>query len=188
MQSSYLHVHERDNVIVTLKGFEAGESISHGTVTVTLNQKVPVGHKVALRPIKQGENIIKYGFPIGRAKEKVEAGDWIHTHNVQTNLEGTLEYTYTPKPSAIQAEKKERTFMGYLRDNGEAAIRNEVWIIPTVGCINKTAELLAKMANEQYSDKSFDGVYHYPHLFGCSQLGDDLHNTQKNIKQPSASP
>ncbi|WP_088102811.1 UxaA family hydrolase [Halalkalibacter urbisdiaboli] len=180
MKADYILVNDSDNVIVTLKEYKQGEQISIAEQTVTLKEDVTVGHKIAIQPIKKGENINKYGFPIGHATEDIEVGSWVHTHNTKTNLEGTLEYSYSPSEAVKQpAPTEERTFQAYVRANGEVGIRNEIWIVNTVGCINKTAELLAKTANQQFQDDGFDGVFHYPHLFGCSQLGDDLHNTQK---------
>ncbi|MCL7748258.1 UxaA family hydrolase [Halalkalibacter alkaliphilus] len=180
MSSNYLLVNKADNVVVTLKNYEAGETLQFEDRNILLKVAVPTGHKVAVAPIKKGQDVRKYGFPIGHATETIEVGDWVHTHNTKTNLSGTLEYTYTPnKTSHSISQAEQRTFKGYVRANGEIGIRNEVWIINTVGCINKTAELLAKTADSQYRGEGIDGVYHYPHLFGCSQLGDDLHNTQK---------
>ncbi|GAE34798.1 altronate hydrolase [Halalkalibacter akibai JCM 9157] len=180
MGSSYILVNKADNVVVTLKNYEKGETLTVQDHNITLKEEILVGHKIAIKKIKKGENVIKYGFPIGHAKETIEVGNWVHTHNIQTNLSGTLNYSYTPNLEAsLPVNSKERVFKGYKRANGEVGIRNEIWIINTVGCINKTAELLAKTADRQYQGQGIDGIYHYPHLFGCSQLGDDLHNTQK---------
>ncbi|MDQ0255954.1 altronate hydrolase [Evansella vedderi] len=179
MESTYIIVNELDNVAFALKDFQKGESIQVNDNEIFVNKVIPAGHKIALNTIQENENVIKYGYPIGSAKETIYAGDWVHTHNVKTNLEGTLEYTYNPKTSSVKKISTERTFNGYVRENGDVGIRNEIWIINTVGCINKTCEIVAKMASDQYKDEKLDGVYHYPHLFGCSQLGDDLHNTQK---------
>ena len=130
------------------------------------------GHKYALTDIKKGENIIKYGNPIGHATEDIRKGDHVHTHNVKTNLCGNLEYEYDHKVFDIPYSKDERTFMGYVRENGDVGIRNEVWIVNTVGCVNKVAERIATAT----------GAYHFPHPFGCSQLGDDQAITQKILK------
>ena len=130
------------------------------------------GHKYAICDIPRGTDIIKYGNPIGHATEDIGAGELVHTHNVKTNLSGNLEYTYEPKSFDIPYKKEDRTFMGYLRENGEVGIRNEVWIIPTVGCVNKVAERIARAT----------GAYHFPHPFGCSQLGDDQAITQNILK------
>ena len=127
------------------------------------------GHKYALRDIAAGENIIKYGNPIGHATVDIKKGEHVHSHNVKTNLSGNLEYTYEPKFYEIAEGDKERTFMGYVRKNGEVGIRNEIWIVNTVGCVNKIAEAIAART----------GARHFPHPFGCSQLGDDQGITQK---------
>ncbi|MFN7249329.1 MAG: UxaA family hydrolase [Anaerobacillus sp.] len=180
MKADYILVYKNDNVVVALKDLSKGETIIVHGREIVLKTDAPFGHKVAIEPIAQGENVVKYGYPIGHAKEEIAVGEWVHTHNTKTNLSGTLEYAYAPIESVqIPVPKVERTFSGYVRDNGDVGIRNEVWIINTVGCINKTCEIVAKMANEQFKDRGIDGVYHYPHLFGCSQLGDDLLNTQK---------
>ncbi len=126
------------------------------------------GHKYALRDIKAGENIIKYGNPIGHAIVDIAKGEHVHNHNIKTNLSGNLEYTYEPTFYDIDEEDKSRTFMGYVRENGDVGIRNDVWIIVTVGCVNKVAEQIAKET----------GALHFPHPFGCSQLGDDQSTTQ----------
>lgn len=138
------------------------------------------GHKYAVANIKKGENIIKYGFPIGHATEDIKAGEHIHTHNLKTNLSGTLEYTYEPKLPTQEMRTDTPTFMGYRRKNGGVGIRNEVWIVNTVGCVNKTAERIAQATGARY----------FPHPFGCSQLGDDQSITQKilcgMIRHPNA--
>ena len=130
------------------------------------------GHKYALRDIKEGENIIKYGNPIGHATCDIKKGEHVHTHNVKTNLSGNLEYTYEPVFYDIPAEEQGRTFMGYVRDNGDVGIRNEIWIVNTVGCVNKVSQRLAELTGARY----------FPHPFGCSQLGDDQTITQKILR------
>ncbi len=130
------------------------------------------GHKYALCDINVGEDIIKYGNPIGHATAFIKKGEHVHTHNMKTNLSGNLEYSFEPKYYDIPKEDTERTFMGYVRENGEVGIRNEIWIVNTVGCVNKVAE---KIANAT-------GAMHFPHPFGCSQLGEDQGITQKILK------
>jgi altronate hydrolase len=129
-------------------------------------------HKYATRDIKKGENIIKYGFPIGHATADIKKGAHVHTHNVKTNLSGNLEYEYTPNIVDIPHEDTDMHFMGYVRENGDVGIRNDVWIINTVGCVNKIAERLSRQT----------GAMHFPHPYGCSQLGDDHVITQKILK------
>ena len=108
------------------------------------------GHKYADCDIKYGENIIKYGCPIGHATEDIKKGDHVHTHNVKTNLKDNLTYQYCPKFYDIPEGDKDRTFMGYVRENGEVGIRNEVWIVNTVGCVNKVAERIAKETGARF--------------------------------------
>ena len=130
------------------------------------------GHKYALRDIKCGEDIIKYGNPIGHATCDIKAGEHVHTHNVKTNLSGNLEYSYDPKFYDTPACPTDRTFMGYVRENGDVGIRNEIWIVNTVGCVNKISQKLSELTGARY----------FPHPFGCSQLGDDQTVTQKILR------
>lgn len=183
-----IQIHEQDNVAVAMAPILKGETVALGDYRVTAREDIDKGHKIAFRDIPPGENIIKYGFPIGHATAPIQAGDYIHTHNIKTNLEGILEYTYNPQLSAAP-EKREAEFMGYVRKNGEVGIRNEIWIVNTVGCVNKTSEILAKEANRMFEGRT-DGVFAFTHPFGCSQLGDDHVMTQKiladMVKHPNA--
>ena len=126
------------------------------------------GHKYALCDIKAGETVVKYGNPIGHATVDIKKGEHVHTHNMKTNLSGILEYSYTPFSVLGEKSTEERTFMGYVRDNGEVGIRNDIFIVNTVGCVNKVAEELARRT----------GAVAFTHPFGCSQLGDDQKITQ----------
>lgn len=143
---------------------------------------MPKGHKVLTRAVRKGEHVLKFGYSIGVAKEDIEPGSWIHTHNMGTGLKGFLDYSYeqTTSPAEVKAVSRDadRTFQGFIRENGDVGIRNEIWIINTVGCINKTCEIVARKAHALYEGR-VDGVYHFAHPFGCSQLGDDLVHTQK---------
>lgn len=138
------------------------------------------GHKYALYDIKKGENVIKYGSPIGHAISDIKKGEHVHTHNLKTNLSGNLEYTYSYKDYGITHIDTDLTFDGYVRENGDVGIRNDIWIVNTVGCVNKVAERLAKLT----------GAKCFTHPYGCSQLGDDQAITQKilcgMIKHPNA--
>jgi len=144
---------------------------------------IPVGHKVALTPIKKNEQVIKYGFPIGYATTEIAVGDHVHTHNIKTNLDGIIEYEYNPV--AVKSPNGQvapcPTFMGYRRENNKAGIRNEIWIINTVGCVNKIAEKIASIATQRFPNR-VDGIYTFVHPLGCSQLGDDHHFTQQILK------
>jgi len=130
------------------------------------------GHKYALCDIAQGENIIKYGQPIGHATTDIKKGEHVHTHNIATNLSGKIEYTYNKAYTYDEKENTDLFFMGYVRENGDVGIRNDIWIVNTVGCVNKIAEKLA----------SLTGAKCFSHPFGCSQLGDDQENTQKVLR------
>lgn len=137
------------------------------------------GHKYALRNIQKGEEIIKYGFPIGVATDDIPENAHVHSHNLKTLLAGLKEYTYNPNFEDI---KPENPIMidAFIRDNGDIGIRNDIWIINTVGCINKTAEKIANLTDS----------FAFPHPYGCSQLGEDYTITQKVlcglIKHPNA--
>ncbi len=137
---------------------------------VTVN--IEDGHKYARQDIKKGENIIKYGQPISHATEDISAGEHVHSHNMKTNLSGKIEYSYNPQFYPEEMFDSSRSFMGYVRKNGDVGIRNDIWIVNTVGCVNKTAQILAEKTGAKY----------FSHPFGCSQLGDDQTITQKILK------
>ncbi len=187
---TYLRINEADDVAIALVDLPKGTAIEVGGRTVTLVEDIAKGHKVALHPIAQGDNVIKYGYPIGHATEPIAEGAWIHSHNIKTNLHDNLEYTYAPKiaPKAYPAD--ERKVMGYERKNGDMGIRNELWIIPTVGCVNGQAEAIAKRIRAEEDCSHLDDVRVYTHPYGCSQLGGDHANTRKAlaamVKHPNA--
>ena len=170
--SRFIRIQPRDNVAVALEPLKAGETV----LGVSLLEDIPAGHKFALTDIAENENIVKYGFPIGHATLPIPAGSWVHTHNVKTNLSGLLEYSYHPHPCAMPLDRR-ATFEGYVRKDGRVGIRNEVWIVNTVGCVNGTAKTLERMAQEAYCDR-VDGIHCFVHPYGCSQLGEDHKNTQ----------
>lgn len=179
MKIPALQIHPRDNVAVSLRSLEAGSTVDVGGRHVQLTAAVPAAHKFALRPIRGGEAIMKFGQPIGRATTDIPDGAWVHVHNVKTNLEGVLDYRYTPAIEPVPAIEDGRSFLGYRRPNGEVGIRNEIWIIPTVGCVNEIAQTLARQINARLLPGNISGVYALPHPFGCSQLGDDHATTQR---------
>ena len=181
MAQELLRISPADNVAVALRDLKKGARISLDGQPITLLQDIPFGHKVALIDLAAGENIIKYGAPIGHALVKIAAGEHVHTHNLKTNLDGLLNYTYTPAPPVKPATAQAATFQGYVRPDGRVGVRNEIWIIPTVGCVSATAQRLAKLAHEKLAGR-VDGVYAYTHNMGCSQLGDDHRRTQEILK------
>ncbi len=165
-----LQVHPRDDVAVAVQGLSDGETVTVGDREITLRADVPRGHKFALRNIEEQEKIIKYGYPIGKAVAAIAAGDHVHVHNTKTGLSGVEEYSYKPKNQSLK-NKLTRSFQGYRRPNGKAGVRNEVWIIPLSGCANHTSKSLADNVGEL--PENVDGVFAFPHPYGCSQLGDD---------------
>ena len=174
-----IHISPIDNVVVALHPIAKGTLVEVDGLAVTALEDIPQGHKMAVRPIHAGENVIKYGFAIGHATADAAAGSWMHTHNVKTNLSGEVEYSYNPAPDlaplpAVQPE----TFMGFRRKDGRAAIRNEIWIIPTVGCVNDISKKMVQ-DNQDLVSGSIEGLYTFTHPFGCSQTGHDHAQTRK---------
>ena len=193
--SKYLKINEKDNVVVCLEAVKAGDEItlSDGSV-IKAREDIPSGHKMSVKEIRHDQEVIKYGFPIGRVTENTEPGSWIHTHNTKTKLDGILQYEYRPDAEDISGKlkmmgKEKSFFHGYVRDDGRVGIRNEIWIIPTVGCVNNIATALAKEGNHMVKG-SIDEVVAFTHNYGCSQTGDDQEYTRTIlsdlIKHPNA--
>ena len=149
---------------------------------IVLNEDVPAGHKFALQDFAEGENVIKYGYPIGHARTAKKQGDWMNENNIKTNLAGLLEYTYNPTEVNLDIPHKNLTFKGYRRKNGDVGVRNEIWIIPTVGCVNGIINQLAEGLRRETEGKGVDAIMAFPHNYGCSQLGDDHENTKKILR------
>jgi len=179
MQNLLLQIHPSDNVAVALAPLAPGAALPLAGGVVTAREPVALGHKLAVRPIVRGERIVKYGFPIGVATTDIPAGAWVHLHNLKTALAGLDEYRYAPEFHPLEAADDTATFDGYLRADGQAGVRNELWIIPTVGCVNAVAESLARRFRERPLPGSVEGVWAFPHPFGCSQLGDDHKHTRQ---------
>ena len=128
----YIKINPADNVAVALTDLKAGQRVGD----VVLRTDVPRGHKAALAALAPGDDVIKYGFPIGHVTRAVEAGEMIDHTCIKTNLEGLLDYSYDPALVEIAPTASPRTFRGYRRADGQVGIRNEIWVIPTVGCVN----------------------------------------------------
>lgn len=183
-----IQINSKDNVAVALEPLLKEEKISINNKEIRLLEDISQAHKFAVTDIKEGENIIKYGSPIAHALRDIKTGEFVHSHNIKTNLDGLLTYTYE-KENIESHELKDRQFMGYKRLNGDVGIRNEIWIINTVGCINRTAESIVKRVGDTLNNKC-DGLHTFVHPYGCSQLGTDHENTQiilRNlVKHPNA--
>ena len=191
---TFIKIHPSDNVIVALQTIPAGTSleVSEG-VSVTSLVEIPSGHKMAITDIAANTEIIKYGSSIGYAKEDIKTGDWVHVHNLKTGLGDLLEYSYEPVfdttkeiPVTDWFDNEEllatlpSTFMGFKRADGKVGVRNEIWVIPTVGCVSNVATAIAKQANT-FLKGTVDEVIAFPHPYGCSQMGDDQENSRKII-------
>ena len=172
-----IRINPRDNVAVALHPVAAGETLLVGGGAVTAAEEIPQGHKIALAAIAEGQPVVKYGFPIGHATADIAAGAWVHTHNMRTNLSGEEEYSYEPAVPAVELVEPE-TFMGFRRKDGRVAVRNEIWIIPTVGCVNDVAKKLAADSQDLVKG-SVEGLYAFTHPYGCSQTGSDHAQTRK---------
>ncbi|HYO95799.1 MAG TPA: altronate dehydratase family protein [Polyangiaceae bacterium] len=174
-----LLIHDNDSVAVAVVALSPGDSVLLGDERLTVAETIPAGHKLARRAHAAGDPVIKYGWPIGAATTSIGAGEHVHSHNLKTRLTPDMDISYDPAPPrAVPAI--ERGFQGYEREDGRVGTRNELWIIPTVGCVARTAEALATAFRQRLADyPNLDGVHAFGHAFGCSQLGDDLKNTQK---------
>lgn len=176
-------VDDSDDVAVAVRALDAGETVTIDGREITLLEPIPRGHKLALRDIAAGEPVLKYGWPIGLATADINTGHHVHSHNVATGLSGTLDYRYSPTgidPVHAALPADQRHFLGYRRANGKVGTRNEIWILCTVGCVSRTAERIATLAQCRFQGR-VDGILALPHPFGCSQLGDDLQHTRAII-------
>lgn len=172
----FIKIHKEDTVAVALKPLEKGKVIEIDGKKVELKEEIPQGHKFALCTIGAGEQVIKYGNSIGIAKEEIPSGAWVHIHNVKTGLGEVLEYQFEQQKASL--EKAEKAFFeGYRRSDGKVGVRNEIWIIPTVGCVNNVAQMIEKRA-KKYAGGAVEDICAFPHPYGCSQMGDDQDNTR----------
>ena len=163
---TFIQLNPKDDVIVLLQESAKGTVIEVDGRPYTLLQDIPAGHKMAIKPIAEGQNILKYGYPIGVATTAIAVGEHIHTHNIKTGLSGTLTYEYHPKTGNQAKGNDARTFKGYLRKNGNAGIRNELWIVPTVGCVNGQAEQMIRRFKEEVNPSDIDAVEVFKILIG----------------------
>lgn len=186
----FIKINNDDNVIILLRDYESGEIINIGGISIVLKESIDRGHKVAIKNIKSGENIIKYGFPIGHAIVDISIGEWVHVQNTKTNLKDLTTYEYLPKFATGTFTSKKRSVNIYKRADGKVGIRNELWIVPTVGCVNGIAQIIMKKFLEKIGNIDIDGVNVLTHNYGCSQLGEDHANTrvilQNTVKHPNA--
>ncbi len=173
----FIKINKDDNVAVALKPILKGTTVNVAGTEITVLEDIPQGHKFAIKPVKKGDAVIKYGFRIGYAQSDVEVGGWIHTHNLKTALGELLEYTYNPEGHNDVEPSEEAYFEGYMRENGKVGVRNEVWIIPTVGCVNSIARAIEATARLN-KPEGVDEVVAFTHPYGCSQTTEDQENTR----------
>lgn len=181
-----LKIHDKDHVIVALTDLHIGEIVQG----ILILEEIGMGHKVACKDITEGEDVLKYGAPIGKALCDIKKGQWVHTHNVKTKLDALDEYSYQPQFEHVTTQVEAKEVMIYRRKNGDIGIRNELWIVPTVGCVNSIAQRIVDAFKGQQSTDDIDGVFVFGHTYGCSQMGDDLDNTRISLqgiaKHPNA--
>ena len=175
--ADFIKINENDNVAVALELIPADTVLNVGGTEVTTVMEIPAGHKFALADLAEGVPVIKYGFSIGNTTAAVKKGEWIHTHNLKTGLGDLLEYSYEPDPIEEKITE-DATFMGYRRKDGRAGVRNEIWIIPTVGCVNNVASRIAELSKGLVRE-NIEAVCAFPHPYGCSQMGDDQEHTRQ---------
>ena len=174
----FIKIHPDDKAAVALRPLKEHQVLIADGEEIILTEPIPQGHKFALCDIQEGEEIVKYGAPVGVAKCNIKKGSWIHTHNMKTGLGDLLTYTYEPKQAEPLISQEAHYFQGFRRTDGKAGVRNEVWIIPTVGCVNNVASAIERRA-QGFIKGSVDTVAAFPHPYGCSQMGDDQENTRR---------
>jgi altronate hydrolase len=184
----YIKITPCDNVVIAIKDLEKGEVVEVDDNKIKLLDFIPQGHKIAILDIGKGKKIIKYSLPIGSASLDISKGSHVHVHNIKTCLGGTEEYTFKPEYREININIPEKNINVYKRKNGSIGIRNEIWIVPTVGCVNAVGNQIIQKFIEESSIEGIDGVYIFPHNFGCSQMGDDHENTVKILRDITIHP
>lgn len=186
----YIQINPLDNVAVALENLNLGDILKVNGRSVCVAEEIPSGYKVALTDLSAGSEVIKYGFSIGNMTDGVKEGCLVNERNLHTSLSGLSEYEYKPCIAEVEKNDCNRTFNGFRRSNGSVGIRNEMWIVPTVGCVNGVAERLASAMREETKCEGIDAIVAYTHNYGCSQLGDDYENTRnilRNlVKHPNA--
>lgn len=186
----FIKINECDNVIIALRDYKKDEVIDLEDAKITLLEDINRGHKIAIKNINKGENIVKYGLPIGYALEDIKIGNWVHTHNTKTNLKDLNTYSYTPKFTDRKLDLEDIKVNVYKRKNGDVGVRNELWIVPTVGCVNGIAQRIKDAFLAEVGELEIDNINVLTHNYGCSQLGEDHINTriilQNTVKHPNA--
>ena len=188
--NKYIKINPADNVCVAITDLAEGDILVVDDKSIAIKNAVPTGHKFAIKPIKANENVIKYGYAIGHATVDIAEGEHIHTHNIKTNLHDNLQYAYHPVHPVLNIPKSDIKINAYKRFDGRVGIRNELWIVPTVGCVNGQAQMIINRIKNELDVSHIDDIRVYTHNYGCSQLGDDHENTKNALvaiaKHPNA--
>lgn len=188
--NKYIKINPADNVCVAIIDLAEGDVLAVDDKSIVIKNPIPTGHKFAIESIKANENVIKYGYAIGHAVVDIEEGEYVHVHNVKTNLHDNLQYAYHPVHPALSIPKSDVKINAYKRFDGKVGIRNELWIVPTVGCVNGQAQLIIDRIKKEVDVSHIDDIRVYTHNYGCSQLGDDHENTKQALvaiaKHPNA--
>lgn len=188
--NKFLIINSGDNVAVAVEDLNEGDVLNVNGADIIIKNQIPTGHKFAIKPIKKDEDVIKYGSPIGHALADIAIGEHVHTHNVKTNLHDNLQYSYVPVHPKLDIPKSDLKVKGYLRYDGQMGIRNELWIVPTVGCVNGQAQAIIERVKRELDVAHIDDIRVYTHNYGCSQLGDDHETTKRALaalaKHPNA--
>ena len=188
--NKYIKINTADNVVVATEEIAEGDILLIEGKNILIKNNIPTGHKIAIKSIKENENVIKYGYAIGHAVTDINEGEHIHTHNVKTNLHDNLQYAYQPVHPVLNIPRSDVKVNLFKRSDGNAGIRNELWIVPTVGCVNGQAQMIINRIKSELDVSHIDDIRVYTHNYGCSQLGDDHENTKKALvalaKHPNA--
>lgn len=183
-----IKINPKDNVVIALRDFKEGETITVDGKEIKLLNDIARGHKIALADMPEGTDIIKYGYPIGISTTEIKTGEHIHVQNVKTKLGDVFEYSYNPVLHELVHPNRNLTFNGYRRKNGEVGIRNEIWVVPTVGCVNGIAEQIIREFKAEVNPTDLEGIEVFKHNYGCSQLGDDHKNTRQILSDIALHP
>lgn len=182
-----IRIDPADQVVIALRAIAAGEMIAVAGQSLHVGQAIERGHKIALRDIAAGEQVHRYGWPVGTATQAIAAGAHVHSHNLRTNLKAEEPYCYSGGQEESAARAGKWTFAGYRRADGAVGTRNQIWVIPTVGCVARTADRIAADAARRHAGR-VDDVLAFPHPLGCSQLGDDLDGTARVLASLACNP
>jgi len=178
----FIRIHPKDTVVIALEAFNKGDEISLENKTIQIVEAIPIGHKMAVSTMATNEPVIKYGYPIGHSISRIEVGTHVHTHNVVTNLGKEEVYHYQSSITPKKKSDARKEIHVYQRKNGDIGIRNELWVIPTVGCVNGIANQIVQVFQSSQATSGVDGIYTFPHVYGCSQMGEDHENTKKTLQ------